>query len=209
MVTPSTKPTLSTDELRGYFDARAAAWKRELSAEADASLRDILASFSADLAAARTILDVGTGVGVLIPYLRAYAPQANLISGDLAHEMLSQARIDHAGARVVQADVHHLPFGAAGFDVVICHHSFPHFADKPLALREMRRTLRPGGLLAILHHESRARINAIHAACEPPVNADMLPSGDELRALLSEAGYVNLQIDDAPDRFIAAGRRAS
>src|SRR5690606_35631066 len=101
MLKATTRTTLQMDSLRSYFDARALAWNRELSADADARLRDILASFNADLAAARTILDVGTGVGVLIPYLRAYAPHANLVSVDLAHEMLAQARIDHAGARVV------------------------------------------------------------------------------------------------------------
>jgi len=197
-----------TDSLRNYFEVRAPAWTRRVPSETDVKLRAILGLFTADLRAARAILDIGTGVGVLIPYLHEYAPYARLISTDLAHGMLAQVLSGHAGARVVQADVHHLPFGAAnGFDVVICHHSFPHFADKPLALREMRRVLRPGGLLAILHHESRATINAIHAACEPPVDVDVLPCGDEMQTLLVQAGYTDVCIDDAPDRFIAAGRR--
>ncbi|MCC6612673.1 MAG: class I SAM-dependent methyltransferase [Anaerolineae bacterium] len=197
------------DSMRSYFEARAPVWNRQVSAQTDARLRAMLASFDADLCSARTILDVGTGVGILIPYLREFAPSARLIATDLAHAMLAQARLDHAGAWVVQADVHDQPLAVGGFDVVICHHSFPHFTDKPLALREMGRVLRPGGLLAILHHESRATINAIHAGCEPPVDADVLPDADEMGVLLAAAGYIDVRVDDAPDRYIAAGRRMS
>ncbi|MBN2007017.1 MAG: hypothetical protein JXA21_26945 [Anaerolineae bacterium] len=41
----------------------------------------------------------------------------------------------------MQTDVHHLPCAThrAVFDVVVCHNSFPHFAQIPLALREVRR----------------------------------------------------------------------
>ncbi len=198
-----------TDRLRSYFEVRAPDWNRCVPVETDAKLRDLLTSLAADLHVAQAILEIGTGVGILIPYLYEFAPRARLVSIDLAHGMLAQVLQQHADAWVVQADVHDLPFAAdvSGFDIVVCHHSFPHFLHKPRALREMRRVLRPGGLLAILHHESRETINAIHSHCEPPVDADVLPAADEMQTLLVQAGYTAVQVEDAPDHYVSVGRR--
>ena len=46
------------------------------------------------------------------------------------------------------SDAERLPFGDAAFDIVFCDHGALNFCDPSLALPEVARVLRPGGLLA-------------------------------------------------------------
>jgi SAM-dependent methyltransferase len=46
---------------------------------------------------------------------------------------------------VERIDVTRIPYGDASFDWVLCNHVLEHVPDDALALREIRRVLRPGG----------------------------------------------------------------
>ncbi|MCA9906540.1 MAG: class I SAM-dependent methyltransferase, partial [Anaerolineae bacterium] len=173
-----------TEDRQSYFEARAPTWDAPLTPEREARLRRLLSAYAADLRSATALLEIGTGTGILIPYLRAAAPSARQVSVDIAQAMLLRAHERCPEARLAQANVAWLPFatgGTDGFDVVVCHNSFPHFADKVRALAEIQRVLRQGGLLAIIHDESRATINAIHAQAGAAVAHDLLPPGDEMQ----------------------------
>jgi ubiquinone/menaquinone biosynthesis C-methylase UbiE len=145
--------------LRGFFEDLAERWDAQQSPDRQDVLRRLLAPFAAEFGAAQAILEVGSSTGALIPCLRERAPTARLVSIDLAHAMLWRARRRCPATALVQADVHRLPFassvGVAAFDVAICHNSFPHFGDKPSALRELARVLVSGGRLFILHDLGR------------------------------------------------------
>ncbi len=199
-----------TNAIRDYFESRAPTWDGMMPDRLDESLRRMLARVDGSVAAAGTLLEIGTGTGALIPHLRASAPGARLVSIDLAHGMLLQARTRCPDARLVEADAHHLPFAAgerARFDVVVCHNSFPHFADRPRALAEIRRVLRPGGQLFILHNNPRERVNAIHAQAGGPIANDLLPPGDVLRHLLLRSGYTDVWVSDSGEHYLAGARR--
>jgi ubiquinone/menaquinone biosynthesis C-methylase UbiE len=172
----------------------------------DEALCRMVAPFAEALSAARAVLEIGTGTGALIPRLLECAPGIRLVSIDLAHAMLAQARGRCPDTPLIEADAHRLPFVSgkkSAFDVVVCHNSFPHFADKPRALREIRRVLRPGGQLLILHNNPRERVNAIHAQAGGPIAHDLLPPGDDLYQLLVRVGYVNVWVDDTEEHYLA------
>ena len=99
------------------------------------------------------VLDIGTGTGHTA---LAFAPHVREVVGlDLTEEMLCEARklaqernVDNVTFET--ADVHRLPRELQeSFDLVTCRRAAHHFSDIDLALIEMARTLRSGGMLLI------------------------------------------------------------
>jgi NADH dehydrogenase [ubiquinone] 1 alpha subcomplex assembly factor 5 len=84
-------------------------------------------------------LDVG-GRGVVAPLLRARGLQ--VVSCDLSAAMAALN-----GPPCVAADEEFLPFAAASFDLIVASLALHWVNDLPGALLQLRRTLRPGGLL--------------------------------------------------------------
>ncbi len=92
-------------------------------------------------------LDVGVGTGrITIPIARQ---GYSCIGLDLSTRMMMQLRDkDPQGlVRLVRGDMTCLPFAACSFDAVMAVHVFHLVAQWRLALAEVRRVLRPGGLL--------------------------------------------------------------
>jgi demethylmenaquinone methyltransferase/2-methoxy-6-polyprenyl-1,4-benzoquinol methylase len=195
-------------ELRAHFEDLAGRWDRLQPPDRRERLRRLLVPFAHLLGASRSILEVGTGTGALIPCLGERAPGARVVSIDLAGEMLRRARQRCPTAVVLQADAHRPPFATAGFDLVVCHNSFPHFADKSAVLSTLARALQPGGHLLILHDLSRERVNAIHSSSGPAIRNDLLPPGEETRDMLLRAGFIDVRVEDTDARYVAAGRKA-
>jgi len=194
-------------DLCAFFEDLAGRWDEQQPAGRQQVLRRLLAPFGSLLGASGDILEVGTGTGALIPCLREYAPTTHLISIDLAGKMLQRARQRCPDAAVVQADVHHLPFAVPRFDLIICHNSFPHFADKPAALLGLAQVLRSGGYLLILHDLSREKVNTIHSKGGEAIQNDLLPPGVETEWMLIRAGFVDVQVEDTDEHYMVAGRR--
>jgi demethylmenaquinone methyltransferase/2-methoxy-6-polyprenyl-1,4-benzoquinol methylase len=83
------------------------------------------------------------------------APTSPLIFGsDFCHPMLVEAirkaANKQARAVVFEADALQLPLADASFDLITCAFGFRNFANYRKGLSELRRVLRPGGMLAIL-----------------------------------------------------------
>lgn len=116
----------------------------------------IFEDYAADLAtrvAARSpknVLEIAAGTGVVTrAMLRELAPSTEIIATDLNPAMLEQAA-PHTLPRPVafqQADAMDLPFDDQTFDVVVIQFGVMFFPDKPRAMAEARRVLRPGGAL--------------------------------------------------------------
>jgi len=191
---------------RHFFDSLAAEWDETATAD-QAHLEALLLPFAHKLGHAREVLDLGTGTGVLVSLLAGLTPEARVVGLDLSNEMLAQARFKYPTLSLVQGDVHALPFEPCSFDFGLCFACFPHFEDKPKALEELHRALRPGGWLLILHAASRATINAIHATVGGPVARDLLPSTKDMVTLLAQAGFEEIGVEEGEDRYLAWGRK--
>jgi ubiquinone/menaquinone biosynthesis C-methylase UbiE len=194
--------------LRKFFENLAQEWDSFQPLNRDETIGDLLALIDQYILQPESILDIGTGTGAIIPILRSRYPDTRVYSIDLATEMLFRARQRVPTANLTQADVHSLPFGDQVFSAVICHNSFPHFSQKETALREIYRSLKDDGILAILHDQSRERVNEFHQNAQSPViQGDILPPTEILCEILKTTGFIPIHIEDNDDRFlVVAGK---
>jgi ubiquinone/menaquinone biosynthesis C-methylase UbiE len=102
------------------------------------------------IASGNRVLDIGCGAGTITAGLAAAAAPGRLVAVDLSTEALSQARSalsSHSTVDFAVADVHSLQFADGSFDVVHAHQVLQHVTDPVVALREMRRVCRAGGVV--------------------------------------------------------------
>ncbi|HSV21296.1 MAG TPA: class I SAM-dependent methyltransferase [Casimicrobiaceae bacterium] len=97
-----------------------------------------------------SVLEIAAGTGVVTRALaRTLAPDVRIVATDLNAAMIARAA-EVGTARPVEwrtADAAELPFADGTFDAVVCQFGAMFFPDKPAAFAQMRRVLRPGGVL--------------------------------------------------------------
>ncbi|MCH5247028.1 MAG: bifunctional demethylmenaquinone methyltransferase/2-methoxy-6-polyprenyl-1,4-benzoquinol methylase UbiE [Muribaculaceae bacterium] len=102
------------------------------------------------------ILDLATGTGDLAIALATRIPQASIVAADLSPQMLEIGRkkTEEAGLSkhitFVEADGLNLPFDDNSFDCVTIAYGIRNFESLEKGFREMKRVLKPGGLIAVL-----------------------------------------------------------
>jgi len=98
----------------------------------------------------RAILDLGAGTGLGAAALKRAHPRAQVTAVDLSAAMLEQAR-RHSRLwrpiRCIEADARRLPLEASSIDLVFSSLMLQWVQPLDEALVEIRRVLRPGGLL--------------------------------------------------------------
>jgi ubiquinone/menaquinone biosynthesis C-methylase UbiE len=99
------------------------------------------------------VLDVATGPGVVLAEIaRIRASRARLVGVDISPGMVREARtrLSAAGARVdvLVMDAEHLAFLDGQFDLVTMSRAYMQ-PQRRAILREIRRVLRPGGIVTI------------------------------------------------------------
>jgi SAM-dependent methyltransferase len=94
------------------------------------------------------VLEVGCGYGWISHALWG-AAKINWTGVDHSAEMIRRLRAVHPerGPRAFQADARALPFRDGEFDKVVCTGVLMHISEYAIAVRELIRVLRPGGLL--------------------------------------------------------------
>ncbi len=105
------------------------------------------------LAAGHAVLDLGCGPGTDLGLLAdAAGPTGTVLGVDRDPAMLTEARrrlADHPTVRVCRGDAHALPVADASVDRVKVDRVLQHLADPAGAIRDLRRVLRPHGLLGM------------------------------------------------------------
>jgi ubiquinone/menaquinone biosynthesis C-methylase UbiE len=108
-----------------------------------------------EVAPSDVVLEVGCGPGVGVEMAAALVPEGRVVGVDPSETMLGMARArNRKGLEAGQIGFHRctaadLPFGDATFDVALTINSLHLWPDSVAGLREVRRTLRPGGRVGV------------------------------------------------------------
>ena len=195
--------------IKAYFNQSAAIWDETISEKDTTKLRRMAKRLNINPSS--TVLDVGTGTGVFIPFLLSEVGEnGQIVALDFAEEMLRKAQAKGFNGNIdyLCADVMNIPVADVVFDAIVCYSSFPHFQDKPRALAEMNRVIKSGGRLLICHTTSRDTINEIHRQI-PAVQNDIIPDEDGMQILLSIAGFTDIKIGDDSESYLCSARKPS
>ncbi len=157
------------------------------------------------LPAGSTVLDLACGTGDFLKLLAAdgFRP----VGADLSWGMLAANR---TGAPLAQADGAALPLATGTVDGVTCGYALRNFTDLAAVLGELGRVVRPGGRISLLEVAEpdggllrlghriwfRRVVPVIGGLLSDPAayrylprSTAYLPSADELRRLLVDAGF--------------------
>jgi ubiquinone/menaquinone biosynthesis C-methylase UbiE len=166
---------------------------------------------AADPQPGERVLDVACGTGAVA---RRAARRVEAGGGvdaiDLSPHMLAVARevaeADGTAIEFHQGQMEELPFSDGEFDLVLCQHGLQFSADRPGAVAEFHRVLRPGGRLAVCtwkeltrhpYLEALDRVVEQHtgiAALRAPFS---LHAESEIRELMEGAGFRVSEVREA------------
>jgi SAM-dependent methyltransferase len=158
------------------------------------------------LTGAARVLDVGTGVGALIPDLQAAAPGAIVVGVDGAPGMLRVARTS-VPVPLAAMDALRLGLRPGSFDAALLAFVLFHLPDPVAGLGEIGRVLAPGGVLGVttwgmrpsfaastVWDEELAVCGAGPDSWNAPDRDDLMDTPEKLAALLGEAGFAPVEV---------------
>jgi SAM-dependent methyltransferase len=153
------------------------------------------------------LLDCGCGPGTISIGLAEVVAPGELVGIDTNEDHLETAR-GHARDRGLtnacfeHGDIHNLPFDDASFDAAIVSRVLEHLRDPVAAMREVRRVLKPGGVVGVCSPDYGGTIIApidpllerwveLHRRGRESYGGNPL-MGRFLRATVIEAGFVRV-----------------
>jgi ubiquinone/menaquinone biosynthesis C-methylase UbiE len=179
----------------------------------------------ARLGAADTLLDVGTGDGLIaFGALDRLGPDGRVIFSDISQDLLDHCRATAEAAGLLarcsfaRAPADHLdPVADASVDVVTTRSVLIYVKDKAAALAEFHRVLRPGGRVSLFEPVNKlmtdepgrfagydagpvaalaGKVRAAYAAIQPEVSDPMLDFDErDLVRHAERAGFPELSLD--------------
>jgi SAM-dependent methyltransferase len=141
------------------------------------------------------VLEIGPGPGLTTDVLRRMVPRLTAVEVDLALATALRGRLRDTNVEVVEGDGAALPFDDGRFSAATCFTMLHHVPSADLQDRlfgEVRRVLRPGGLLVGVDSIETPEWRELHAGdtCVP-VDPATLP------ARLERAGFVDVEVERA------------
>jgi len=197
---------------KDYFDNVAETWDYRFKTP---KLLSFLERFvpQFDLRAGQHVLDVGTGTGVLIPYLvNAVGEFGSVTAIDFSEKMVQKCKTKYSRFKNVHIDVRNIEdagYSTESFDAVICFGVFPHLDNKEKALQNINRMLKPSGKLVIAHALSSEELKNHHQKVSKHVAHAIMPKKTEMNQLLNQTGFIETHIKDEPGSYLCDARKSN
>lgn len=162
--------------------------------------------------APRRVLDLGCGTGFFTRDLAGHFPQAQIIGVDIAEGMLHEARRTDAQECIawLGGDAEQLPLAADSIDLVFSNLALQWCADPQVALAEIARVLRRGGLAAIttLVADTLWELRAAWRSVDDRVHVNRFESVATLEGAMRETGLRLRELTQHDERRLHADVRA-
>ena len=192
-----------------FFDQLADSWEdQSFPLDTRKRVSELVVAFGIKKGA--RVLDVGTGTGILHPYLlEAVGKSGQVFAFDYSFKMLKEAKQKPSKLNLFcfQASAMAVPLPNNLFDYIICFAAFPHFDHKFMALQEMARVAKKGAEVFIAHLMSRAELIKHHGS-HSPVAGDTVPEEMDMRRMCKSAGLTDPQITEKPGLYLARALKA-
>ncbi|MFW5995832.1 MAG: class I SAM-dependent methyltransferase [Halanaerobiaceae bacterium] len=192
---------------REYFNTVAASWDEKVDHNRR-KIKEMMVHFP-DISSPG-ILDVGTGTGIMIPFLKSRYPRASIIGIDFAENMIEQARGKYGTLEKTEfevADIYDCHYREQ-FDLITVYSVFPHLRQRKTILQLFFEYLQQDGFLIIFHSQSRREINNLHSRSGEEVARDRLPPAVELKEAFCRAGFSPQRVIDGNDRYFIMGKKS-
>ena len=109
------------------------------------------------------LVDLGTGTGKFIPYLRPLS--SHIIAIDPVPEMLAQLKLAHPDIHTLEGMSHQLPLPDHSVNAVFCAQSFHWFSNLE-TLKELDRVLKPQGFLVLVWNQRDITVDWVKALAD-------------------------------------------
>jgi len=167
--------------------------------------------------AAHAVLDIGCGDGLLLRrFKRTSAHPLELVGIDLCEAELERARAMLDGATFLCGDAREADLGTGRFDAVVSHLALMIASQQKRILARARAAMRDGGVLLVLMEAfplhpviggilgaGVAALRAVREGFAPVIpERESLEDDANLRATLSETGFLGVEIED----YVVRGR---
>lgn len=185
-----------------FFDKLAPTWDANEVRSTPARVRSILGKLP--IRHGMNVLDLGTGTGVLIPYLSEMTGgEGHVTAVDLSEGMLSLAIKKYGNLKNVEFlkidfEEEQIP---GMYDVVMLYSVYPHLhAPRDTFEWLFRMNMTEGGVIVVAFPSDEKFINNIHH--ERDSESDHLPPARVLAAIIREWGFRTEILADDADEYI-------
>ena len=185
-----------------FFDKLAPTWDENEIMSTPERIKDILGKLG--ISKGMKILDLGTGTGVLIPYLSEMVGKEGLVTAiDLSEGMLSLARKKYSDLNNVEFlkidfEEEQIP---GEYDMAMLYSVYPHL-HSPAETMEwlLKMNMKPDGVIVIAFPSDEIFINNIHH--QRKAEHDHLPPAHTLAEMINNWGFRAEVVAATPEEYI-------
>jgi len=201
---------LNHDNLQSeYFNSRTDIFLQPIPKAVKDKTRKIVGE--AKLTTESRVLDVGTGVGVLIEhFLEFNVPEGNIVGCDLSKGMLSKASVRYPNISFwngdfLEFDAADLPAswkGGSAFDAIFFNACFGNMFNQSEVIKHATALLAAQGIIVISHPLGKKFVKQLHES-DPLIVPHFLPEKDQLVKWEKEYDLALTEFTDEIDFYLA------